>query len=169
MLKSFFSLPNIFVRLLVILVFAGGLVFAGTFDGFVPKTQTQSGCSGTDVTTTEKPVAQTEASGCGCSGTDVLLADGTAGQPEIRLSDAKKINNTLVEQSKANTAAACGCGYNSCPTDNCSNGCNDVPGCEDSCNCSKTRCAARHCSSYGHCGKKVKPRGCDGSAPSTSS
>ncbi len=38
MLRNFFSTPNLLGRLLVILLFAGGLVFAGAFNGFVVET-----------------------------------------------------------------------------------------------------------------------------------
>ena len=163
MLKSFFSRPNVLFRLLVVLVFAGGLVFAGTFDGFAPKTQTASCSGGIDTAPTDEPIEQPEASCCCGSGTYALLADGTAGQPEISLSSAEEINNTLAGQSKANPMFTCGCNHTGCPTTNCSKGCSDVPSCEDSCLCSNTRCSGRHCSTYGRCGD------CDGSAPPTSS
>ena len=44
MLRNFFSTPNLLGRLLVILLFAGGLVFAGVFNGFVVETDAQSCC-----------------------------------------------------------------------------------------------------------------------------
>ena len=133
-------------RIILILLFAGGLVFAGTYNGFVVETEAEASCC--------------------CGGTDALLAEGPA-VPPINLPGIEEINNTPAGQSKANTASGCGCNYSGCSSvKKCSNGCSDVPGCEDTCKCGKTRCSGTHCSSYGHCGKKVKPRGCDLSAPS---
>lgn len=45
MIRNFFSTPNVLGRLMVILLFAGGLVFAGAYDGFVVETEA-SGCCG---------------------------------------------------------------------------------------------------------------------------
>ena len=145
MLKSFLSRPNILVRLLVVLVFAGGLVFAATYDGFSPKIQAESGK--TDAAPTEEPVAQTEASGCGCSGTDALLADGTATQPEI--------SDSLEEPTpaQANACSRSKCRTSNCHGGTCTKGCTSVPRCEDSCSC-PTSCCSRgdKCSGYGRCG-----------------
>lgn len=44
MLRNFFSTPNVVGRLLIILLFVGGLVFAGTFNGFIVKTEAKSCC-----------------------------------------------------------------------------------------------------------------------------
>ena len=120
MLKSFFSRPNILVRLLVVLVFAGGLVFAGTFDGFSPKneaeslkTEAESCCGGTDV-------AQTEVSGCCGGATDTLLADGAVEQPEVR-------SDNRIDASIANYKGKdCECTKSSCPApDKKCGGCNN--------------------------------------------
>lgn len=46
MLRNFFSTPNLLGRLFVILLFAGGLVFAGAFNGFVVETKAESCCGG---------------------------------------------------------------------------------------------------------------------------
>lgn len=46
MVRNFFSTPNVFGRLLIILLFAGGVVFAGAFDGFVVETEASSCCGG---------------------------------------------------------------------------------------------------------------------------
>ena len=87
MLKSFFSRPNVLVRLLVVLIFASGLVFAATYDGFVVKTEAEScACSGMDTASANKPIEQPEAEasgGCCGSATDTLLAETTTAQPEI--------------------------------------------------------------------------------------
>ena len=60
MLRNFFSTPNVVGRLMIVLLFAGGVVFAGAFDGFVIETEA-SGCCGGGTST--------EASSCCGSGT----------------------------------------------------------------------------------------------------
>ena len=109
MLKSFFSRPNVLLRLLVVLVFAGGLVFAGTFDGFVPKIQAESCCGGTEVAPTDEPVAPSKASGCCGSATDTLLADGTVEQPQVS-------SDSGIDASVANYSGKdCECTKKKCP------------------------------------------------------
>lgn len=121
MLKSFLSRPNVFVRLLVVLIFAGGLVFAGTYDGFFPKTQAESG--GTDAAPTAESVAQAEASGC-C---------GAAAQ-EIALNNSGTDKKVLL-------ASSCGgsCGYNNCRGAECQCG-NTSWTCSCSTSCTRTVC-----------------------------
>ena len=46
MIRNFFSTPNIIGRLMIVLLFAGGVVFAGAFDGFVVETEASSCCGG---------------------------------------------------------------------------------------------------------------------------
>ena len=46
MIRNFFSTPNVLGRLLIVLLFAGGVVFAGAFDGFVVETEASSCCGG---------------------------------------------------------------------------------------------------------------------------
>ena len=46
MLKNFLNQPNVIGRLMIVLLFAGGVVFAGAFDGFVVETQASSCCGG---------------------------------------------------------------------------------------------------------------------------
>ena len=65
MLINFLSQPKAIGRLIAVLLFAGGLVFAGTFGRFVVKTQAKSCCDG---------------------GADVAPSDGTVVQPkEVKL------------------------------------------------------------------------------------
>ena len=45
MLKNFFDQPNALGRFVIVLLLAGGVVFAGAFDGFVVQTQASSCCS----------------------------------------------------------------------------------------------------------------------------
>ena len=111
MVKNFFSRPNVFVRLLVVLIFVGGLVFAATYDGFSPKIQAENSscCGGTDAAPTEEPVAQAEVSGCCGGGTDALLADGTVEQPEVS-------SNSGIDASVAGFSGKdCECTKNNCP------------------------------------------------------
>lgn len=46
MIRNFLSTPNVIGRLIIILLFAGGVVFAGAFDGFVVETKASSCCGG---------------------------------------------------------------------------------------------------------------------------
>ena len=46
MTRNFFSTPNVMGRLMIVLLFAGGVVFAGAFDGFVVETEASSCCGG---------------------------------------------------------------------------------------------------------------------------
>ncbi len=131
MLKSFLSRPNVFVRLLVVLIFAGGLVFAGTYDGFFPKTQAESG--GTDAAPTEGSGAQIETSGC-C---------GTAAQENA-------LYNSGTDKEVQPAAGKCGgnCGYTSCRGAQCQ--CGNTSGtCACSTSCTRTVCnqAKYSCSS----------------------
>ena len=45
MVKNFFSTPNLLGRLLIVMIFAGGVVFAGAFDGFIVETEATSCCA----------------------------------------------------------------------------------------------------------------------------
>ena len=46
MIRNFFSTPNVIGRLVIVLLFAGGVVFAGAFDGFVVETEASNCCGG---------------------------------------------------------------------------------------------------------------------------
>ena len=46
MIRNFFSTPNIIGRLMIALLFVGGVVYAGAFDGFVVETEASSCCGG---------------------------------------------------------------------------------------------------------------------------
>ena len=62
MLKNFFNQPNALGRLVIVLLLAGGVVFAGAFNGFVVQTQASS-CCGSDAG------ALIVSSNCNCVGT----------------------------------------------------------------------------------------------------
>ena len=49
MIRNFFATPNIIGRLFIVLLFAGGIVYAGAFDGFVVETEASSCCGGTSI------------------------------------------------------------------------------------------------------------------------
>ena len=69
MLKNFFNQPHALGRLVIVLLLAGGVVFAGAFDRFVVQTQASNCCSsGTCVHTAQ------QASNCCGSGTCVHTA-----------------------------------------------------------------------------------------------
>ncbi len=70
MLRNFFSTPNVIGRLLIVLLFVGGLVFAGAFNGFVVETDAQSCCgdrTDTSVLSDSSCCEATETSGYTCS------------------------------------------------------------------------------------------------------
>ena len=46
MLKNFLNQPNIIGRLMIVLLFVGGVVYAGAFSGFVVETEASSCCGG---------------------------------------------------------------------------------------------------------------------------
>ena len=46
MIRNFFSTPNIIGKLVIALLFVGGVFYAGAFDGFVVETQASSCCGG---------------------------------------------------------------------------------------------------------------------------
>ena len=46
MIRNFFSTPNVMGRLMIALLFAGGVIFAGAFNGFVIETEASSCCGG---------------------------------------------------------------------------------------------------------------------------
>ena len=46
MMRNFFSTPNILGRLLIVLLFVGGIVYGGAFDGFVVEIEASSCCGG---------------------------------------------------------------------------------------------------------------------------
>ena len=46
MIRNFFATPNVIGRLMIVLLFVGGVVFAGAFDGFVVETEASSCCGG---------------------------------------------------------------------------------------------------------------------------
>ena len=64
MLKNVLNQQISFGRISLILLFVGGLVFAGTYNGFVVETEAQTSCCGS----TDAPTAETSC--CG-SGTEV--------------------------------------------------------------------------------------------------
>ena len=69
MIRNFFSTPNVIGRLLIVLLFAGGIVFAGAFDGFVVEIEASSCCGGgTDGFIFSSSECCVEACGlCGCA------------------------------------------------------------------------------------------------------
>ena len=46
MIRNFFSTPNIIGKLMIALLFVGGVVYAGAFDGFVVETEASICCGG---------------------------------------------------------------------------------------------------------------------------
>ncbi len=85
MLKNFLNRRVTLGRLIVVLLFAGGLVFAGTFDGFVVKTEAEkSSCCGGDTTCSNSTIAQSEIQSCCGSGEIAALPiNGTKGTGSV--------------------------------------------------------------------------------------
>ena len=115
-MKNFFNTKSIVGRVLIVLLLAGGLVFAGAFavNIFVPTpTDAASCCGGVEQGTT---------------------SDDTSSEA----SEAKSC--CAVKAGTAGTASGCGCGHSNCPTSTCS-GCQGSAqecGCHTSlCNCPK--------------------------------
>lgn len=46
MIRNFFSTPNVIGKLMIVMLFVGGAVFAGAFDGFVVEIEASSCCGG---------------------------------------------------------------------------------------------------------------------------
>ena len=63
MIRNFFSTPNVLGRLMIVLLFAGGVVFAGAFDGFVVETEASCSCGGEAAVTTGGGFVNDDASG----------------------------------------------------------------------------------------------------------
>ena len=64
MIRNFFSTPNVLGRLMIVLLLAGGLVFAGAFNGFVVESQASGCCgSGTDTITASDSGSHEDAPG----------------------------------------------------------------------------------------------------------
>ena len=63
MIRNFFSTPNVVGKLMIALLFVGGVVFAGAFDGFVVEIEASGCCGGGEI----------EASGCCGGGTDASI------------------------------------------------------------------------------------------------
>lgn len=65
MLKNFWNQSNPIGRLVVVLLLAGGLVFAGVFSGFVVQPEASScSCGGTDAPSTLSSSCPSGANGC---------------------------------------------------------------------------------------------------------
>ena len=78
MLRNFFSAPNLLGRLLVILLFAGGFVFAGVFNGFVGQTDAKSWCGGADAVNSSGSNNACDCLGSGCGSTSCSSCETVA-------------------------------------------------------------------------------------------
>ena len=69
MFKNFLNQPNVIGRLMIVLFFVGGMVYAGAFGGFVVETEAASCCGGgTDASTfsSSECCDEDECTICGC-------------------------------------------------------------------------------------------------------
>lgn len=107
MIRNFFSSPNVLGRLLIILLFVGGVVYAGAFDGFVVETQ---------------------ASGCCGGGTDAAIFSSSECCDDGGKSDCACLSGSecgeCAESYCGGKTRSCGsgCPYNDCGND-CDSGC----------------------------------------------
>ena len=98
MIRNFFSTPNVIGRLMIILLFAGGVVFAGAFDGFVVETQASSCCGG------------------GAS-MDIFSSSSCCDDDELDPCTCIDNNGTTIECNYCDSAPDDGCGTNKCHDD----------------------------------------------------
>lgn len=127
MLKNFLNQPNALGRLLIVLFFAGGLVFAGTYDGFVVKTEAEktSCCGGVpDAAPSDGAVAQPKASCCGSEETDV--PSGATDAPSSLSED------DVCEDCQCEKTGCSDCTVKKCPDGCCGN--SEDCGCTARCN-----------------------------------
>lgn len=69
MIRNFFLTPNVIGRLLIVLLFVGGVVFAGAFNGFVVEIEASSCCGGgTDAAVFSSSECCDEEEECDCLG-----------------------------------------------------------------------------------------------------
>ncbi|MCE2413446.1 hypothetical protein J4G07_05535 [Candidatus Poribacteria bacterium] len=128
MLKKFLNNPNALWQVLIVLLLAGGLAFAGMYDGFVVETEAQKSCCGgnTDAIRSDGTIAQLKTGSC--CGSEV---------PEVPSSGTGDLNNVNIY-----TGSACNCLGRGCDDEDCS-GCSKIDSCDGGCDCST--CNA-HCS-----------------------
>lgn len=131
MLKNVLNQQINLGRISLILLFAGGLVFAGTYNGFVVETEAQASCCGSPETTTA------QASCCGSMDTTTAQESGT---------EVSKFSNAAVGDCNCISAPNSACSYckkpdecggemNSCSSDCAQDG--SCENCNDSIDCGK--------------------------------
>ena len=128
MLKNLLNRRVTLGRLIVVLLFAGGLVFAGTFDGFVVKTEAEkNSCCGGDVTCSDNAIAQPEVkSCCGSSKIAALPSNGT----DSSVSEDDDPCGCITQTECGSTS----CDPNKCTVMKCATGCGGDCGCTAQCN-----------------------------------
>ena len=138
MLKNVLNRQINLGRISLILLFAAGLVFAGTYNGFVVETEAQTSCCGI----TDAPTAETSC--CG-SGTEVSKPSNAA------VGDCSCKPKKDSDCSYCETPNACGPKTNSCSSDcaqsDNAQGCSDCSH-EDAIDCAK---AGDRCSKPSEC------------------
>ena len=75
MIRNFFSTPNVIGKLMIALLFVGGVVFAGAFNGFVVEIEASSccgatTCGGTDIFSSSSCCNCEQGSTCSPCGSD---------------------------------------------------------------------------------------------------
>ena len=105
MLRNFFSTPNVIGKLLLVLLFVGGLVFAGAFDGFVVETSAKSCCGG------ETDASVFSGSGC-CADTVTVTCNrksSGSNQKYCKLSNGRKCSSDCSAPGDKGNCGISGC------------------------------------------------------------
>ncbi|MCY3720942.1 MAG: hypothetical protein OXG97_01825 [Candidatus Poribacteria bacterium] len=130
MLKNFLNKPNALWQVFIVLLVAGGLAFAGMYDGFVVETEAQKSCcgGGTDAASSAFSFAQSEAKSCCGSQKTNVPSDGTDVPRDFSDDDPCG----CITQSKCGSTS---CDPNDCTVKKCPPGdcVSDCP-CEAQCN-----------------------------------
>ena len=148
MLKNVLNQRIALGRLILVGLFASGLVFAGTFDGFVVKTEDEkSSCCSGDATCSDSAITQSEVQSCCGSGEIAILpSNGT-----------KRTGSVLDDDDPCTCINTEKCGSTSCdPEDEDCSVMKCPEGCGGDCGCTA------QCGSY-DCGSDDPPFPCPGS------
>lgn len=143
MLKNFLNKPNALWQVFIVLLVAGGLAFAGMYDGFVVETEVQKSCCGgsTDAIRSDGTIAQLKTgSCCGSKETDVPSvgsdAPGFAAEDPCECLTTESCGSTSCSNCETVTECDTGCTCNTCSAhcknqDSDSTMCGDGSGCTD--------------------------------------
>ena len=105
MIRNFFATPNIIGKLMIALLFVGGVVYAGAFDGFIVETEASCCCGG-----------ETDA---------VLFSSSSCCQPNCSPNPPTKTGGKKCDVTPADGGKTYKCSYKCGSNNKCNiNGCN---------------------------------------------